>query len=151
MSEIKTDGFLKNRKQRLAEKKAFSRQLKGVVFDALEDVTAQIKMSGKKMPNLGEFVGFYKNSLYSIQVYKKTGNHLLGIRRHDQKAICPWNHKQRIKNHIFGDEVYAIEIFPPVSELTDQANMYWLWAGGKIEFICKHLGGLNSEVFYNKS
>lgn len=40
--------------------------------------------------------------------------------------IC-WNEKQRIKNEIFGKEAIAIEVFPPESELVDEANMYHIW------------------------
>ena len=39
----------------------------------------------------------------------------------------PWAEKQRIKNELFGDESMAIEIFPRVSRLIDEAPMYHLW------------------------
>lgn len=38
-----------------------------------------------------------------------------------------WAEMQRIKNQIFGEEVTAIEYYPKQSELTDQANIYWMW------------------------
>jgi hypothetical protein len=39
----------------------------------------------------------------------------------------PWAEKQRIKNELFGENAVAIEVFPKVSELVDEANMYHLW------------------------
>lgn len=38
-----------------------------------------------------------------------------------------WCEKQRIKDELFGLERTAIEVFPPVSELIDEANAYHLW------------------------
>lgn len=48
------------------------------------------------------------------------------IRNVDNTDI-PWAEKQRIKNELIGDERIAIEVFPKVSELVDDANMYHLW------------------------
>lgn len=39
----------------------------------------------------------------------------------------PWAEKQRIKNEIFGENRIAIEIFPTIDDLVDEANMYHLW------------------------
>lgn len=134
---------MKNRKQRRAEKSAFKKELKGVVFNSFENMTMTAINSGVKFPDIGELIGFYKNSIYSVQVYKKKNDSiLLGIRRHDQKPSCPWKHKQAIKNHILGDEAWAIETFPPVSKLTDQANMYWIWSRLDVDELCENLGGI---------
>jgi hypothetical protein len=38
-----------------------------------------------------------------------------------------WGEKMRIKDELFGRERTAIEVFPPVSELIDEANAYHLW------------------------
>jgi hypothetical protein len=38
-----------------------------------------------------------------------------------------WSELQRIKNEIFGEQVTAIEYFPPQSELVDKHNIYWIW------------------------
>lgn len=49
----------------------------------------------------------------------------------------PWAEKQRIKNEIFGTERCAVEVFPAMTELVDEANMYHLWvlpAGMKLPF-----------------
>lgn len=50
------------------------------------------------------------------------------IQRHDD-AVFPdhWRELQNIKNAIFGREVTAIEYFPAESELSDKANIYWLY------------------------
>ena len=36
----------------------------------------------------------------------------------------------------------AIEFFPPEEELTDSANMFWLWYGEDINNIYDRIGGL---------
>lgn len=48
-----------------------------------------------------------------------------------------WAAKQRIKNELVGQERLAIEVFPPVGELVDQADAYHLWVlpeGFKLPF-----------------
>lgn len=50
------------------------------------------------------------------------------VQRHDD-AVFPdhWRELQNIKNEIFGREATAIEYFPAESELSDKANIYWLY------------------------
>ena len=75
----------------------------------------------------------YRNNLYSVQVYPHTTTfgpvELLAIRAHVQTNShrMTWATKQRIKNEIMGPERTAVEVYPPVSELVDSADMYWLW------------------------
>lgn len=133
----------KNRQQRRAEKSAFKKQIKHSEFDAFENQTERARELMSKC-RIGEFQGFYVNSIYSVQKYKRNSFTLLGIRRHDQASVCPWPHKQRIKNEIVGEDASAIEIFPPQSEVVDSANMYWLWCGEKIDDLYKLTGGINS-------
>lgn len=38
-----------------------------------------------------------------------------------------WAEKQRIKNELLGRERVAVEVFPGMSQLIDQANAYHLW------------------------
>lgn len=38
-----------------------------------------------------------------------------------------WAAKQRIKNELMGSGAIAVEVFPPESELVDQADAYHLW------------------------
>lgn len=54
---------------------------------------------------------------------------LFGIRAHigAMSGKMTWAIKQRIKNELAGPERLAFEIYPPVSELVDGADMYWLW------------------------
>lgn len=52
---------------------------------------------------------------------------MMGIRRNDESTDVPWDHKQKIKNELFGEDETAIEVFPSTDQLVDQANMYWLW------------------------
>ena len=49
------------------------------------------------------------------------------IRRSDSQPIYSWQDLFRIKNEIYGDEVEAVQFFPKKSELTDDANLYWIW------------------------
>ncbi len=47
--------------------------------------------------------------------------------RNAASTDIPWREKQRIKNELFGTERFAFEVFPPKSQLVDEANMYHLW------------------------
>ncbi len=51
------------------------------------------------------------------------------IKRVDGKAVSSWSDKQRIKDELAerGGERTAVEVFPPTSEIFDQANWYHLW------------------------
>ena len=51
----------------------------------------------------------------------------LSIKRRDKKAVHDWRHLQRIKSELMGDEREAVEIYPPESDLVDEANQYHLW------------------------
>ncbi|MBC7282626.1 hypothetical protein [Hoeflea sp.] len=46
-----------------------------------------------------------------------------------------WPEAQRIKNEIAGPETTAVEVYPPQSEVVDQADMYHLWVlPGRLPF-----------------
>lgn len=50
------------------------------------------------------------------------------VQRHDGLPIPNhWAEMQKIKNSIFGLNATAIEYYPPVKDLVDNANIYWLW------------------------
>ena len=50
------------------------------------------------------------------------------VQRHDDRPIPNhWREMQSIKNEIFSSESIGIEYYPPESQLTDKANIYWLW------------------------
>lgn len=38
-----------------------------------------------------------------------------------------WRDMQRVKNELAGEHRVGIEVFPPVAEVVDQANIYHLW------------------------
>lgn len=50
------------------------------------------------------------------------------VQRHDD-AIFPdhWATLQKIKNDLFGAEATAVEYFPPQSQLSNAANIYWFF------------------------
>jgi hypothetical protein len=75
----------------------------------------------------------YINDLYQVAVKRFLDNgpfagviHL-SIKRRDKEVIHDWRHLQQIKNMIAGDELEAVEIYPPESQLIDSANQYHLW------------------------
>src|SRR6056297_1271131 len=109
-----------NRSMRRLKKSAFKKELKNAKFDEFENVTTPLANQKFGSIGLGVFKGFYKNSMYSLQHYQRGGVQFIGIRRHDQKASCPWSHRQKIKDFIFGEDVAAVEYMPPKSELVDQ-------------------------------
>lgn len=46
-----------------------------------------------------------------------------------------WPETQRIKSEIAGHEATAVEVYPPQSEVVDQADMYHLWVlPGRLPF-----------------
>lgn len=76
----------------------------------------------------------YKNNHYVVMVYDDSlmSNGVLAtkamVQRHDDNPLTRhWREMQSIKNEIFGDEVLAVEYYPPESELVNDKNIYWLW------------------------
>lgn len=45
-----------------------------------------------------------------------------------------WWEAQRIKNEICGHEATAVEVYPPQSEVVDDANAYHLWTVDRLPF-----------------
>jgi len=75
----------------------------------------------------------YLNNRYSVQIsdYLTADgyghvNHLW-IRHHTGVMPSSWSDLQRIKNEIIGPEYLALEVYPRMSELTDEANIAHLW------------------------
>lgn len=73
----------------------------------------------------------YLNNRYSVQISDEATDwglvvHLW-VRRHDGEMVRSWADMQRIKNELVGPERVAVEVFPPVSQLIDQANIAHLW------------------------
>lgn len=73
----------------------------------------------------------FRNNLYQVAVtpvQQESGTWIwLSIKRIDRKVIHDWRHLQRIKNDLVGEEREAIEIYPPESQLVDEANQFHLW------------------------
>lgn len=71
--------------------------------------------------------GAWLNDRFSVQKYAaQNGWAKLMIRSHDS-AKLGWAELQKIKTQLFGAESRCLQMFPKESELTDVANMYWLW------------------------
>jgi hypothetical protein len=73
----------------------------------------------------------YLNNRYSVQISDEATEwglvvHLW-IRRHDGEMVRSWADMQRIKNELVGPERVAVEVFPPTSQLIDNANIAHLW------------------------
>lgn len=54
-------------------------------------------------------------------------NFRLSIKRADRTPIRSWRVLQDIKNSVVGADIFAVEIYPRESEVTDTANIYHLW------------------------
>lgn len=113
---------------------ANGRRLQRREWDAFRDVTEEAK---KRHWALGGSLRFdpdtvWMNNRYVVQSLRN--REILGrratklmIRRCDSEPIYSWPDLQRIKNELFGPEVQALQMFPKMSELVDDANLYWLW------------------------
>lgn len=74
----------------------------------------------------------FRNGIYTVHVRYMdergmNGAVHLSIRHNERKAIRDWRHFQRIKNEFVGTERTAVEVYPPESQLQDEANQYHLW------------------------
>lgn len=74
----------------------------------------------------------FLNAVYSVQVFGELDTPLgpavpVGVRRHDGAAVRRWHDLQRIKSELFGADRVAVEVYPAEADLSDAANMYWLW------------------------
>jgi hypothetical protein len=94
----------------------------------------------------------YANLILSVQVSEQetvwgTVTHLW-VRRHDSQPLT-WREMQRIKNELIGPERVAVEVYPAVSELIDQANMYHLWVlpeGFTLPFSLNNIEAATEEI-----
>lgn len=71
------------------------------------------------------------NNKYSVQFFLHKSEwgeieHLI-IRRHDGKPIRSWYDMQRIKDELVGSDRTAVEVYPAIQNLVDEANCYHLW------------------------
>lgn len=130
-----------NRQQRrISEsfhKKEIKKQLANNEWTQFEDRTVEAKA---KYPSTN-LISFKANNLFSVQEFMIDGIRVAGIRRHDQSTNISWETKMRIKNEVIGEDVAAVEVYPRMINLVDQANMYWLWI-----IDCEHINLKNLKV-----
>jgi hypothetical protein len=93
------------------------------------ELTEEMRRSPKFPPWLKEA---YRNNVLWVQVqYHDTDwgpvKHLY-VSRIDGAPLRDWNVLQRVKTEVCGAEIFAVEVFPPESEVCDSANIYHLWA-----------------------
>jgi hypothetical protein len=73
----------------------------------------------------------YLNNRYSVQIsdYETDWGPVihLWVRCHDGGMPRAWSDLQRIKNELAGRNLIALEVFPGVLDLTDEANLSHLW------------------------
>lgn len=123
-----------NREMRRASLKA-GRQAQKKGWNEFEDVTREAiekhrLLNDHLSPNYPDQV--FKNNLYIVQVFNNVNRFgryykKLMIRRSDSEVVRDFSTLQKIKNEVLGEDVEAIQFFPRESELTDVANLYWLW------------------------
>lgn len=126
-----------NRKQRREfDKKSLSegRRKQKLGWDEFKNVT---KTAIEKHLALNPTSDFrpdfvFQNNRYIVQVFANVPRNgrtydKVMVRRSDSKPIYSWADLFRIKNEVLGPEVEAIQFMPKVSELIDQANLYWFW------------------------
>lgn len=81
----------------------------------------------------------WTSAIYAVQLHERPQDHCidpdgrrlqvkwLAVSRHDGMSTFPWGHLQRIKNELVGPDRLAVQVFPPVDEVVDSANMAHLW------------------------
>ena len=116
-----------NREQRRASKSNGRKMMKGG-WSPFEDWTERAKGLASQPRGL---IRFWKNNIYTVQHFKKeTGwgviDHLM-CRRNDESAVHSWQELQRIKNEVMGEHRTAVEVYPSIEKLMDDANIYHLW------------------------
>ena|ERR1700761_3374936 len=80
---------------------------------------------------LGRLTRGFKNETYEVMISDNAettkGNATVAfISRYDYNPVS-WAEMQKIKNEIFGEEITAIEYYPPNKTLIDNVNVYWMW------------------------
>lgn len=45
----------------------------------------------------------------------------------DRRTPISWDELQSVKNEVFGEDAWAIEVYPPESEVVDEAPFRHLW------------------------
>lgn len=77
----------------------------------------------------------WANDRYDVLVRRRDdGSVHLSLKRRDRSPVRDWRHLQQIKNEILGPEEFAVEVFPPESQLVDTSNEYHLWHTPGMQF-----------------
>ena len=85
--------------------------------------------------NIGIFSTVHRNRVFAVlDRMDFSGARYLAIS--SLSGIRPtWPEAQRIKNELAGSDATAVEVYPPQSEVVDQADMYHLWVlPGRLPF-----------------
>ena len=75
----------------------------------------------------------FRNNRYTVMIFdnEKTthGNATVAlIEAHHAGPIAGhWKELQRIKNEVFGKDVWAVEYYPAADAVIDDKDIYWLW------------------------
>ncbi len=65
---------------------------------------------------------------YDVRVILgKQGRRMIVAREGGGPVRCGWDALQRLKNEYLGEDVCAVEVFPPQSEVVDEVNWRHLW------------------------
>jgi hypothetical protein len=74
-----------------------------------------------------------KNKVFSVLI--RPHEHGVHLAVSSLSGIRPtWHEMQRIKNDVFGAEATAVEIYPPQSQLVDEADMFHIWSVDPLPF-----------------
>lgn len=75
----------------------------------------------------------YNAKKYEVQCLETSFPHIDGpvfhikVRRRDGRSGISWDDLQTIKNSVVSPAAWAIELYPPQSEVVDELNMRHLW------------------------
>lgn len=119
-----------NRRERRAGL-AFARATRGE-WHPFERVDLPADALRRAWEGTGDLVSAHRNNVFSVQIYLRARAGALGVlhlavRRHDGEEVRGWSDLQRIKNELCGEGCAALEVYPPDSEVVDQANMRHLF------------------------
>ncbi len=69
-----------------------------------------------------------RGALDAMHEVQWDGSQHVRIRRRDGKpVVLPWDHLQRLIHESAGPEACAVEVFPPLDDVVDEANMRHFW------------------------
>ena len=65
---------------------------------------------------------------YDVRVVQgRSGRRMIVAREGGGPVRCGWDTLQRLKNEYLGEDVCAVEVFPPQGEVVDEVNWRHLW------------------------